>query len=67
MLNPAVKAALDDVPAGESVRLRLKDGREFVGVLQEAGDESASFADRDDIDLDDVEAVLVDASSAGPE
>jgi hypothetical protein len=60
-----IEAALDEIPAGTRVRLKLRDGKEVQAV---AGDEHEVKAeDGGDVHLDLVEHVLVDASSADPE
>jgi hypothetical protein len=63
-----IRAALQEIPAGTEVRLRLKDGGEAVGTLQDASSEDAvTLADADDVPLDQVEGVLLESVSEGPE
>lgn len=70
-------AALEKVGAGNAVRLKLTDGREVRGVLSDNDDERVVLDDVDPdeiadgeehgIALADVDQVLVDFTSEGPE
>lgn len=71
-----VKAALEQLPVGAEIRLRLQDGREVEGVLAERTDAAIVLEDSEEgvasdqvesVELDQVDAVMVDAHSEGPE
>jgi hypothetical protein len=62
----SVEEALADIPAGTKVHLQLKDSTEVEAVVQEGGQVKLDDA-ADPIQLQDVERVLVDVSSADPE
>jgi hypothetical protein len=67
MADPiSLQDAVDDIPAGTPVRAKLNDGSEIRAVAGE-GSALAVEGSGEVVDLDTVDQVLVDASSADPE
>jgi hypothetical protein len=63
MASSDIRIALEGIPAGTRVRLKLRDDKEMSATRRELD----SMVEEGDVHLDQVESVLVDAASGDPE
>ncbi len=71
MANRAdIDRALEELPAGSDVKVVMKDGSEVAGKLRSSDGDQVDLDQGDgevDVDKDNVETILVEDSTEGPE
>lgn len=65
--NTEIRAVLDRIPAGSTVRLELSDGQSIEGTVRGVEGGTVALSNADGVDADEVTDVVIVRRTDGPE